>query len=521
MGAALIMMHRRTFLQTGAAVCLASCTDSSPITGGIIGANHAAGHWLRDLKSPPAPSRTVATDVVILGGGISGLMAALRLHQSGVQKITLLDLESAPGGNARSGANRISAYPWGAHYVPVPGEEAAEVRRLFEELGVITGHDAAGRPAFDERHLCADQQERLFVRGVWQDGIEPTLGISTAEREEMNRFHERINQFKTIRGSDGRRPFCVPVDQSSRDPEWLALDTITMETWLDGEKFNCEPLRWHVNYCCRDDYGAGIRQVSAWAGLHYFASRDDSEVLTWPEGNGWLVQHIMERMRGVDFQQAVVYRATQEKDAVLADVFVPSTRETIRYRAQAAVCALPRFVAQRVIAGLPVLPNLHYSPWAVANLTWSGEPPPAWDNVLRDSTSLGYVVATHQSLQPFPNGSVLTWYQALDHAPPRQAREESLKKPWSSWRDEILADLRPAHPDVAARVSHLDVMLWGHGMIRPTPGFISGGDRAAMAQPLGRIAFAHTDMSGISIFEEACTRGAESARTILKIIGKA
>ena len=89
------------------------------------------------------------------------------------------------------------------------------------------------------------------------------------------------------------------------------------------------------------------------------------------------------------------------------------------------------------------------------------------------------------------------------------------------WRDEILADLRPAHPDVAQRVSQLDVMLWGHGMIRPVPGFISGSDRLAMARPLGRIAFAHTDMSGISIFEEACTRGAEAARTVLGMIGKA
>jgi hypothetical protein len=521
MGTTLTMIPRRTFLQAGTAACLAACTDGPRITGGIVGANHAAGHWLRDLKSPPAPSRTIAADAVILGGGVSGLIAALRLHQAGIDKITVLDLESEPGGNARSGSNRVSPFPWGAHYVPVPGEEAVEVRRLFEELGLVTGRDAAGRPVYDEAHLCADQQERLFVRGVWQDGLGPTQGVSADERAEMDRFSQRINELKAARGSDGRRPFCIPLDQSSRDPGWRALDAITMEAWLAREGFQCEPLRWYVNYCCRDDYGAGIREVSAWAGLHYFASRDDSEVLTWPEGNGWLVKRILERLPGVDFQQAVVFRATQENGGVLADAFVPSTREAIRFRAKAAVCALPRFVAQRVIAGLAPVTGLIYSPWAVANLTWNGEPPPAWDNALRESASLGYVVATHQSLHPVPRETVLTWYQPLDHAPPPQAREEALKKTWATWRDEILADLRPAHPDAARRVANLDVMLWGHGMIRPVPGFISGRERMGMAQPQGRIAFAHTDMSGISIFEEACTRGADAARVVLTMLGHA
>ena len=95
-----------------------------------------------------------------------------------------------------------------------------------------------------------------------------------------------------------------------------------------------------------------------------------------------------------------------------------------------------------------------------------------------------------------------------------------MNKSWVAWRDQILADMRPAHPDVTERVSHLDVMLWGHGMIRPVPGFISGADRARMAKPLGHIAFAHTDMSGISIFEEACERGAHAARTVADWLGK-
>jgi hypothetical protein len=44
-------------------------------------------------------------------------------------------------------------------------------------------------------------------------------------------------------------------------------------------------------------------------------------------------------------------------------------------------------------------------------------------------------------------------------------------------------------------------------MIRPTPGFIWGNSRrlAAIHQP--PVFFAHSDLSGISIFEEAYCRG--------------
>jgi putative NAD(P)-binding protein len=508
-------MKRRTFLQTGTAACLTSCGEKShAITGSIVGANAAAGHWLRDLKSPPAPTRTLKTDVVIAGSGISGLVAAFRLRQAGVEKITLLDLEAEPGGNARSGSNAISAYPWGAHYVPVPGADAVEVRRLFEELGVIIGHDAAGRPQYDETNLCSDPQERLFIHGVWQEGLGPNLGITAEERAEMDRFTAFMSGLRQKRGRDGRRLFTIPLDQSSRDAEWLALDGLTMEAWMQREGYHSRPLRWYVNYCCRDDYGAGVAQVSAWAGLHYFASRDEEDLLTWPAGNGYLVQELMKRLQGVEFQQAVVFRIAEDGADVSADGWLPATGECVRWQARAALCTMPRFVAQRVVAGIEPSPTLQYSPWVVANLTWQDRSPEAWDSVFYDSSSLGYVSATHQSLDLSLRGAVLTWYKPLDHAPPAQARQEALQKPWIAWRDEVLADLRPAHPEAERLISNLDVMLWGHGMIRPVPGFLWGREREKLAASQGRIAFAHTDMSGISLFEEACTRGAAAASLV-------
>ena len=113
---------------------------------------------------------------------------------------------------------------------------------------------------------------------------------------------------------------------------------------------------------------------------------------------------------------------------------------------------------------------------------------------------LGYVVATHQSLNPAPGPTVLTWYCA----PGEAARAEVLRQPWTHWRDLALAELSPAHPDLARKLTHVEVARYGHAMPIPAPGTLA---RLA-APPDGlRLSYAHSDWAGYSIFEEAFTLG--------------
>ncbi len=102
-----------------------------------------------------------------------------------------------------------------------------------------------------------------------------------------------------------RGAFAIPTARSRWSAALQALDAVTFARWLDAQGLTAPALRWYLDYCCRDDYGAGSAQVSAWAGLHYFASRhgfrapgdelasDGGEgVLTWPEGNAWLAERL-------------------------------------------------------------------------------------------------------------------------------------------------------------------------------------------------------------------------------------
>ncbi len=524
---------RREFLATagaGAAAMLTGCKKPRPrFSGSILGPALAAGHRMRDGSFPP-PTETIEAGVAIVGGGIAGLAAAHQLDKKGARDFLLLELERDPGGNAACGRNAVSAYPWGAHYVPLPNDEATEVLALFEELGITRGRDANGAPIYHEEYLCADPMERLFDAGRWQEGLLPQLGIGPDDRRQYERFFAEMETFRQTLGADGRHAFAIPLDESSRDEALLALDQATMAAWMTKRGFTSKPLRWHVDYCCRDDYGAGMENISAWAGVHYFAARrgraanaDHDAVVTWPEGNGWLARRLAEplgqRVRG----GCVVFNLEQNNSGVAVDFFDLARQRSVRLRARGVVCAAPRFVAQRIVRGLAPVTGLEYSPWMVANVTLALLPagrgaPLAWDNVVRGSASLGYVVATHQNLHPVPHETVLTHYWPLDASAPPEERQRALTRTHADWCDLIVADLARVHPGIDAHIRNLDVWLWGHGMVRPVPGFIWGETRQRMQPPHGAIVFAHSDMSGISIFEEAFTRGTRAADSLLALI---
>jgi hypothetical protein len=502
-------------------LALAGCQRPRKITGSVVGASNQIGHLLRD-GSIPSPTKEERIPVAIIGGGISGLSAGWRLLRGGMRDFQIFELESEVGGNSRHGKNAVSAYPWGAHYVPLPTKESKWVRTLFEELGVIEGYSPDGEPIYKEEYLCAAPQERLFIHGRWQEGLVPTLAATQAELDEFERFEELVEKFKK------RRAFTIPMELSSRDPDLLALDKVSIAAYLNDQGLHSKPLHWYVNYACRDDFGCSSNDVSAWAGIHYFASRAGSSdnVLTWPEGNGWIVAQLRKRLESHIQVSSLVYRIEQGRNGVSVDVYNPVEKVSTRIVAQHVVFACPTFQSRYL---LPMeesirdsVSQFEYAPWLVANLTVDRFPdqragvPIAWDNVIYNSDSLGYVVATHQSLTASQQKTVLTYYYPLAGGPPLEERKRLLDTDWSTWCEFILSDLSKPHPEIREITQNIDIMKWGHAMIRPRPGFVWGAARQQMTQPLGRIHFAHSDLSGFSLFEEAQYRGIVAAERILR-----
>jgi protoporphyrinogen oxidase len=509
-----------------------SCSESSnDIPASIVGASVATGHKLRFDKLPE-PAMTEEIDTIIVGGGIAGLSAARYLQNKDHQNYKVLELEKNAGGNSAYGNNHISAYPWGAHYLPIPNQENSEdLFEFLKEADIITSYNSKGLPVYNEYYLCFDPEERLFINGYWQDGIIPNFGLSDKEQNEIKDFLLLMENFRRRNGNDGKPAFTIPVDFSSQDTDFTVLDNISMAEYLKQKGFTSSHLHWYIDYCCRDDYGTNVHNTSAWAGIHYFAARkgeaanaSPGTVLTWPEGNGFLVKKLSEKLKNNILSNQLVYSVNVSDDKVHVDCIDSISHKPIRYICNNCILAIPQFITSRLLSQVNKTSEkatFSYAPWMVANITLKEfkdrkGAPLSWDNVFYDSKSLGYVNANHQHENSFHEKRVITYYLPLTDNDPVTERKKLYETDAQYWKNHIINDLSQMHPDIDKSIENIDIWRWGHGMVRPTPGFIWSDERKNARHNIDhKIFFAHSDLSGISIFEEAFYHGTRAAKELL------
>lgn len=497
----------------------------------MLGPSRALGHRIRerDFEEAAKGAQRENQDslaVVIIGGGIAGLSAGWWLAKHNID-FRILEMESEVGGNASSGKNEISRYPWGAHYVPLANIESKYVRQLFSELGVITAGAADDKPTYNELYLCHAPQERLFKDGTFQESLLPRRGLQPEDADEIKRFYTVMHKIKAEVGSDGKPAFAIPIELSSMDAKYRDLDKLSFAQWLSDNGFKGRPLRWYTDYCCKDDYGALAENVSAWAGIHYFAGRrgrasnaEENAIVTWPEGNGFLVNKLKELLADKIVTGSAVF-SIKEKDGMVETSYIQDQGKAKILCSEKAIFCAPRFLAPYLIDGYKSeSKKATYAPWLVGNISLSKLPsgngiPSAWDNVSYYSQSLGYVVATHQNISTRQGKSVITYYYPLSQKEPSQARKELLSRSATDWFKLIVDDLEAMHPGIGANIISADLWPWGHGMVSPKVGYI-WGDRLKLPGQFGAISFAHSDMSGISNFEEAQYRGIMAADEIIR-----
>ena len=534
------MPTRRRFLSYAAALAAASSFSwltysrlnrKPPVSVHRIGL--PLGHLLRDGKLLNPPVRRYECDTLILGGGAAGLGALWYLAKHGHRDVLLAEGFERNGNNAAYVASDGMKAPGGAHYLALPSKESVYVREMLADFGIM-------RPdgGFRETDLVYAPEARLLYRDKWQEHLLPK------EDADSKRFFELTGRLKKAYGSDGKKIFAIPIDLSSADETWRKLDSLTFKQWLTQEGYSSPELLWYLDYCCRDDYGQGIAQVSAFAGLHYFAARNSADtVLTWPEG----LAHLSENLRRhaglqegwqwpsenrIRLGKPASVNASAVKIKPLSDGLTEvwlrdnSSSETVALTARHVISAMPLMVAARIIEN-PAQYGLsapEYAPWLVANFELHSFPKEknnsetAWDNVIYGSQGLGYVVATNQFIRVArPERTVFTAYAALDYDTPQNVRRQLLEAGDDELLDLAARDLLAAYgKGFWQHVSRVGITVRGHGMSVPKPGYLNDKSLLQIRNRTSGLLFAHSDLSGYSVFEEALYWGVEAARKVLK-----
>ncbi len=531
-------LTRRELLTTflGAPIAMAACREWNvrlfPV-GEIVGQSVELGHILREMRTFDVPAVNWETKkVAIIGGGIAGLTAAWKFRRDKFDDFVLLELEKEVGGTSASAKGEPVGYPWAAHYLPVPFQENGELISLLEEMELVEGRDAAGEVLVKEQFLCREPEERVFYKGRWYEGLYLGVGASEDDKRQFAEFQRQIDTWVNWRDAAGKRAFVVPLANCSTDAEVTALDKMSFGDWLRQKGFTSERLFWYCDYATRDDYGLKADQASAWVGLFYFCSRvrksgvESQPFITCPEGNGQFVHHFLDKVKeNVRRSQIVVSVVPAEKGV---DVICLDNGQLRGIHCEKAIFASPMFTAPYIIRGFRedapfAASEFKHNAWFVANLFLKDRPKPrfvkdfplSWDNVLYESASLGYVTATHQKGIDY-GPTILTYYYPMCHE--ENARTKLFDYRWRELADVCLTDLARAHPDIYELTERIDIMRWGHAMISPRPNFIWSGVREKAMKPYRNIHFAHTDLSGIALFEEAFYHGLRASGEILKAI---
>lgn len=516
------------------------------------------GHLLREHGSgaPGAgstahwPSRRA--DVVIIGSGVAGLSCAWRLNRGGHRNFLMLQ-GPAPLGNASFGQHAFSAYPHGAHYLPLPSRRNMHVRHMLHAFGVLQDGLHDDRPTYDERAVVHAGMERVLHEGQWHEGLLPAL--TGAAQHQWDAVQAALEALGRSMDERQRAVFGTPLYaadmQGAGAGATLGLDRISFAQWLDEVGVRDDTLRWYFDYCCRDEYGAPAKAVSAWAGVHYFCAEhgkasnaQDGAVLTWPQGLGFLAGKLRGELTHDQQLPLSALRVRAGRSGGQEVLCLDEQGKPTVVRCDKVVVATPLFMARQLVPDhfddLREQAGPQMSPWLVANFFMErfvverpGEPL-CWDNVISGSRSLGYVVATHQAIgQARPAGTVLTTYSPLGEergalwdpsfVSVASGIREARRWAFTAGADELLAvatrDLDAAYGTAWRRwCTGAELTVHGHAMAVPMRGFltepVAQRARQALSRP-GGIAFAHSDLSGYSVFEEASYWGDLAADWLL------
>jgi protoporphyrinogen oxidase len=439
----------------------------------VDGEQNEICHQVRDghqFSRPPASARH---DIVIVGGGMSGLSCAWFLRD---RDFLLLEKEEHWGGNAYLERYAGQAFATGTAYT---SKRESGVIGLCRELGI--------EPLPID---CPDGLilNREFVPHAWREGLDH-LPYPKNVRDSFRKFKQEL----------------LKVDLMKRARE---LDAMPLTDLLKG--YATELKVWWDNYG-PSNWGATAADTSALVGLgdfQDFAADEPDERVTFPGGLGAISRKLAERLHTSHKDHMLAGATTVAVERGKSDVTVTYVHqgEAKAVTAKAVIMAAPKFIARRLVAGLPqaqmdAMHQMRYAPYPVVNVIFNFDPfkKPVFNggyDTWCPGNAFTDVIVADWVIRNLPDGgrknSILTFYTPLREAERARLLTEQGARDLAA---NVLRDWQKLLPGSDVDPVEVHIYRRGHPMFMATPGTYTKLIPAAR-QPMERIFFANTDSTG-------------------------
>jgi protoporphyrinogen oxidase len=469
-------MNRRCFVHLSALALagLASCDikksdDNIRIKFPIkVQSNRQNGHKLR-VASDWSIAKKIESEYLIVGGGIAGLSAAYQLRQ---KDFYLCELSETLGGTASAVKWGKTSICQGAHYeLSYPDYFGEEALKVLSEVGIVKYHSLSNRWNFvDSQYLIDDEQEAMSIyQNKERDGVLP-------DSQAVKQFFEQS------------RPYLGKLMAPSRliDKSLHHFNGESFLNYLQRTVKLDETTRQAMNYQMIDDFGGGLHEVSALAGLYYYLSRpyleEDNpfQLFSPPQGNFYFIEKLLSKVPSEQVStQKLVSKIEPQKKGFKVEILDLASQKKIILNTKKIVYAGQKHALKHVFSeDAKLFAKNRYAPWAVISFIVKKEILPIesyWQNEVIDASDyfLGFVDSDTQYL-PSTEYRVLTAYFCF----PPEMREEMVtleQNPKPLIEKTLIQIANYFQIDAQKLANHtIQAMLkiMGHAMSIPSPEYL-------------------------------------------------